>query len=525
MTIDLNKKISMQISLVEIEKTLDLIFASNLDDVTKEFLKESLRALVKLDQLVGANKVTIARLRKIFDKQSEKNKSSNTLPVPPKPKNHKGRVKGQGNFAKDDYANADKKKHFLSDDKKENQICPDCNNGKLKTVESEFFIRLTGSPTAKAVIHEAETTECLNCGAVFVADFEGKSQGKYDLTLISIIAIMHYLGSFPFYRLEKIQKMFVTPLPRSVQWDLMNSLAKILEAIWQEMLNIAREANSFYIDDTGNKILTKTKELKELPKGERKKLQTTGIIAEVINQFKMVMFFTGIKYAGENMKDLLEGRISLDPVMIMSDALNQNNVKNTTGIVEINCNAHGRRKFQDIEKKYEKEKDYILDLISTVYLNEKTCKENNYTGKIRLLYHQENSTKSMTDLKDWLDGAFEKKITEPNSSFGKSIQYMLNHWEKLIGFLKYEDAALDNNLLEGTLRTPVLNRKNWLFYKTERGALVGDIILSILKTCSLNKKDPFAYLNFIQANANEIESAFGRNEKLDPRFLPWNFKS
>jgi hypothetical protein len=92
-------------------------------------------------------------------------------------------------------------------------------------------------------------------------------------------------------------------------------------------------------------------------------------------------------------------------------------------------------------------------------------------------------------------------------------------------FLRIEDAPLDNNLLESELRTPVLNRKNWLFYKTERGALVGDILLSILKTCKINKADPYAYLNFIQLNANEIEASFGRNERIDPNFLPWNFKS
>ena len=130
----------------------------------------------------------------------------------------------------------------------------------------------------------------------------------------------------------------------------------------------------------------------------------------------------------------------------------------------------------------------------------------------------------MDELKEWLDSAFDNKIIEPNSNFGKAIQYMLNHWKKLTGFLKYENAPLDNNLLEGTLRTPVLNRKNWLFFKTENGALVGDIILSVLKTCKLNNYDPYAYLNFIQQNANEIESAFGRSEPLDPKFLPWNFK-
>lgn len=527
MPIDLNKKISMQISLEDIERKLDLIFDSNLDEETKEFLKEALRSLVKLDQLVDANQLTIARLRKIFDKKSEKLENSNGPKgggKQPQPNGPKGRKKGQGNFTEKDYPNASKESHELSADKKHGQVCPNCQNAKLKKEEPEFYIRLIGSPVAKAVRHETEKTTCPNCGAIFEADFEGKSQGKYDTTLISMLAIMHYLGSFPFYRLEKIQKMFITPLPRSVQWSLMEALALSLEAVWRELEKIAREANNFYIDDTGNKILSKMKELKDMPKGTRKKMQTTGIVAEVVNTYRIVLFFTGLQYAGENMADLLKGRVSPVPPKIMSDALKQNKVKGDIGVIEINCNAHGRRKFQDVEKKYIAERDFILNLISVIYKNDKFCKENNYSGKERLIYHQTYSKESMDELKIWLESAFNKKITEPNSSFGKSIQYMINHWEKLTAFLIIEDAPLDNNLLESELRTPVLNRKNWLFYKTEKGALVGDIILSILKTCKLNHIDPFAYLNFIQQNANEIEAAHGRNEDLDSRFLPWNFK-
>jgi hypothetical protein len=281
MPIDLKKKISFQISLEDIEKKLDLIFDSNLDDETKEFIKEALRSLVKLDQLVGANELTIARLRKIFDKKSEKlprKTGSEQVPKSTDGKSgksgKKGRRPGQGNFNKKDYPNAITEKHELPNEQKENQTCPNCSNALLQKVEPEFYIRLIGSPLAKAVIHETEKTTCLNCGFTYEANFEGKSQGKYDFTLISMLAIMHYLGSFPFYRLEKIQKLFITPLPRSVQWGLMDSLANILVAVWEEMKNQAKEADLFYTDDTGNKILSKMKELKDLPKGERKKIHT-----------------------------------------------------------------------------------------------------------------------------------------------------------------------------------------------------------------------------------------------------------
>jgi len=39
------------------------------------------------------------------------------------------------------------------------------------------------------------------------------------------------------------------------------------------------------------------------------------------------------------------------------------------------------------------------------------------------------------------------------------------------------NTPLDNNYVERILKRAVLNRKNALFYKTEHGAAVGDILM------------------------------------------------
>lgn len=521
MTLDLHKKINLNISLEEIEKKLDIIFESNLDDETKEFIKESLRSLVKLDQLVGASAVTIARLKKIFGKTSEKTPRE-------KPKNSSGkkpggRKKGQGNNGVEEYPNAKNITHELSSDKKPGAVCPVCNIGFLQLVKSGVSIRIFGSPMAGAVVNHFEKSECPKCGAKFEADFADKTKEKYDSSVISLIAILHYLGSMPFYRLEKIQKILVTPMPRSVQWGLMENLARILEPIFDEMKKMAKEAGLFYTDDTTGKVLSIMEKLKGLDKKERKKIYTTGVIAELDGSLKIVLYFTGLKYSGENMDDLVAGRKSLMPIKVMSDALNQNILKNTKDVIEYNCLSHGRRKFKDLEAKFSKECDFILGIIGQVYKNDKDCKENKIEGEERLKYHQEKSKPLMDDLKLWFGTCFTEKLVEPNSTLGKSIEYMKNHWEKLTSFLVHVDAPLDNNLLEAQFRTQVLNRKNWLFYKTENGAYIGDLISSTLKTCVANNINPYQYLNFILENANEIELDAHNNLEVNEKFLPWNF--
>ncbi|MBA3438624.1 MAG: transposase domain-containing protein [Pyrinomonadaceae bacterium] len=62
----------------------------------------------------------------------------------------------------------------------------------------------------------------------------------------------------------------------------------------------------------------------------------------------------------------------------------------------------------------------------------------------------------------------------------------------------------------------MLHRKNALFYKTERGADTGDVLMSVIQTCALNGVNVWEYLVAVVKN----ERAVGR----DPTaWLPWNY--
>ena len=94
---------------------------------------------------------------------------------------------------------------------------------------------------------------------------------------------------------------------------------------------------------------------------------------------------------------------------------------------------------------------------------------------------------------------------------------MLNHWNELTLFLRQPGAPLDNNICERALKKAILNRKNALFYKTERGARVGDLYMSLIHTCELCNANPLDYLVALRANSSEV--------KCHPdRWMPWNYK-
>jgi hypothetical protein len=49
-----------------------------------------------------------------------------------------------------------------------------------------------------------------------------------------------------------------------------------------------------------------------------------------------------------------------------------------------------------------------------------------------------------------------------------------------------------------------LHRKNALFSKTQNGARVGDLFMSLIDTCHLNQANPFEYLTPLQRHVEAL---------------------
>jgi transposase len=118
----------------------------------------------------------------------------------------------------------------------------------------------------------------------------------------------------------------------------------------------------------------------------------------------------------------------------------------------------------------------------------------------------------------WLHEQFALRKVEPNSTLCGAVGYMLKHWKKLTLFLEQAGAPLDNNICERALKKAILHRNNSLFYKTENGATVGDLYMSLAYTAELNGADPFDYLVQLQRHAAQTV--------LQPaNWMPWNYRN
>jgi transposase len=180
------------------------------------------------------------------------------------------------------------------------------------------------------------------------------------------------------------------------------------------------------------------------------------------------------------------------------------------------CLTHGRRMFVDIVEHFPQPCRHVIEVLAQVYAADAHCRTNKLSPAQRLTYHQIHSGPLMQDLQRWMREQFEQRLVEPNSGLGAGLRYMLNHWEGLTLFLRQAGAPLDNNICERTLKRAIRHRKNSMFYKTLKGAEIGDIYMSLISTCELCAVNPFKYLQALQRHASEVMAT-------PALWLPWNY--
>ena len=231
----------------------------------------------------------------------------------------------------------------------------------------------------------------------------------------------------------------------------------------------------------------------------------------------MALFFSGRRHAGENLAEVLKHRAAeLPPPIQMCDALSRN-LPGELQTILANCLAHARRQFVDVYDRFPEPCRYLLEALAVVYRNDAIARERQLSPEARLQWHQEASRPTMQQLHDWLQRQLDEKLTEPNSALGSAIRYMLRHWEPLTLFVRQAGAPLDNNVCERALKKAILHRKNALFYKTQNGARVGDLFMSLIYTCQLNEVNPFDYLTQLQRHTDPLAAS-------PQLWMPWNYR-
>lgn len=391
--------------------------------------------------------------------------------------------------------------------------CPECQKGTLSKKKDKQQIQLYAGPIVQAINHHVEVLRCNACGAYFNAR---ENSGRYQPSVKTMVGVSRYFMGIPALRLQKWQQLFGIPLPDSTQWELIKQLFDDVSPVFYLLIEVAAQSSLLHIDDTSGRILTLLKENKTLPKGVRHGTHSTGIVA--VDEHSVILYFTGRSHAGENLDKLLDLRESDEKVNVMTDASPSNNSKrHADKTIQIHCNAHGVRKFKDIQHNFSTLCLHVLEVMGKVFKNEQHCKSEKMDDESRMTYHVKHSKVLLDELKTWMQEQLNLNEAEENSDFGYAIRYMLNHWENLTRFLTVPGAPLDNNIVERALKKLIVYRKNSLFFANEYSAYVGCALISIMMTCDANNVNMIHYLNCLQENRFKVA-------RQPEKWLPWNYQ-
>ena len=316
--------------------------------------------------------------------------------------------------------------------------------------------------------------------------------------LLAHVLVSKYEDHLPLYRQEDILQRMGIDIPRSTLSYWIIQCGELLKPLIPLMKTVTLNYDVAYADETKVQVL----------KEKDRKAETQSFM----------WFFSGgppdqrcsiYEYhptrggivAREFFKDYT-GYLHCDAYAGYDALFDQPSSK----ILPVGCWAHARRNFIQIKKANPNQAgfaDEVLTLIQKLYHLEKRAKEEGYTPEQVHQMRQEKSRAILLDLKARIEDKLLK--APPESLIAKAMGYVINQWEKLMGYLKDPRCEIDNNFSERGIKDFVIGRKNWLFSDQPEGAHAGAVIYSLMQTCKLHGVEPYAYFRDVLTKLPTIE--------------------
>ena len=332
-----------------------------------------------------------------------------------------------------------------------------------------------------------------------------------SVQLLAWILVAKYADALPLYRLEGILKRHGGRISRTT---MANWIIR-LDDVFKPLINLLREQqlNADYLqaDETRLQVL------KESGKSAQSDKWMWVIRGGPPDRPAVLFEYDPSRSEAVPLRllDGFRGTLQTDGYA------GYNKVCRENGLTRIGCWDHARRKFVEASKAAPVKKkgtkvskaDVAIGKIRKLYAIEKRIEKLPPEEKTR--QRQQLAQPVLDDLKAWL----EKNSTRvPRDSLTyKAIQYTLNQWELLIGYLADGRLNISNALAENAIRPFAVGRRNWLFADTPRGAKASATVYSLIETAKANGLEPFAYIHHVLQHIGGASTV----EEIEA-LLPWN---
>ena len=364
----------------------------------------------------------------------------------------------------------------------ESTHCPHCGQEQHRIGEevTEEFEYIPAKLIRRRIVRPKYACRCVE-SSVVIASLPPRliPQSKLGLGLAVYILLTRFDDHLAFYRLEQIfRERHGVEIPRQqmVQWveHIAGWLKPVYDAMWQAM----KAGNYLQIDETPVKVLDR----EVSGKTARGYLWFYSVPKEDV----ILEFCTsrGQQVPREKLGGF-QGTIQTDAYEVYQ-ALTKTNPK----LQRIGCLAHARRRFYQALKESVGEAVWYIGLIRELYRIENVARTLSPTERQAL--RQAQAPSIWEALKARAQELQPKLL--PQSTLGKAVNYFLNEYEPLIGYLRDGRFEIDNNLVENAIRPSAVGRKRWLFIGHPQAGWRSAVIYSILLSCRRRSINPQDYL-------------------------------
>ena len=111
------------------------------------------------------------------------------------------------------------------------------------------------------------------------------------------------------------------------------------------------------------------------------------------------------------------------------------------------------------------------------------------------------------------------RTTAPKSALGKEFTYLKEQWSYFTNYLNDGRLEISNNRAERSIKPFVIDRKNFLFANTPKGAAGSAIMFSLIQTAIENDLDPSKYLTWLLKQAKGADLT---DTKVVQSMMSWN---
>jgi len=188
-------------------------------------------------------------------------------------------------------------------------------------------------------------------------------------------------------------------------------------------------------------------------------------------------------------------------------------------ITVVGCWAHLRRKFDEAVKSLPKGKTKGSSASQGLaYCNLLFGIEQEIAEKTAEERYEERLKQAKPVLDAMLSWA-NSRTAAPKSALGKALHYLKEQWPYLTNYLKDGRLEISNNRAERSIKPFVIDRKNFLFANTPKGAAGSAVMFSLIQTAIENGLDPYKYLTWLLKQAKDADLT---DAQVVQNLLPWN---